>query len=187
MDNNEEKRKLKHTGSVFSKYKYALLVALAGVLLILWPVGTGNNGEVVSQMEPMETVDENLEERLENALSRMRGVGQVDVTLTLQSSEELVLASNSSLRYSGNTHAPDDYDRTSDTVTVSAAGGGQDVVVTQQRYPQYRGALVVCEGGGNDAVALQVMQAVSALTGLGSDKIAVMPWQASDLGQGGQS
>ena len=186
MDNNEEKRKLKHPMAVLSNYKYALLVAVAGVLLILWP-GSQAGEEVVPPLETKESGEENLEERLEDALSRIRGVGKVDVTLTLQSSDELVLASNSSLRYSGNTHAPDDYDRSSETVTVSAAGGGQDVVVTQQRYPQYRGALVVCEGGENDAVALQVMQAVSALTGLGSDKIAVLPWQDGGTGQEGQS
>ena len=47
------------------------------------------------------------------------------------------------------------------------------VVVTRETYPQYRGALVVCEGGGNDAVRLQVVSAVSALTGLGADKISI--------------
>ena len=56
------------------------------------------------------------------------------------------------------------------------------MVVTQEMYPQYRGALVVCEGGGNDAVRLQVISAVSALTGLGSDRIAVVRWQDNQTG-----
>ena len=102
--------------------------------------------------------------------------------LTLQSGSELVLAADTALRYSGSTQAPDDYDRSSETVTVSGGGGGTDVVVTQERYPQYRGALVVCDGGGNDAVRLQVVEAVSALTGLGSDRIAVVKWQAAAAG-----
>jgi len=187
MDNIEEKRKLKHPLAVLSKYKYALLVALLGVLLILWPRDNGEDSLTAELPVAKETSEEQLEQRMEEALAKMRGVGKVDVTLTLHSGDELVLASNSTLRYSGNTHAPDDYDRTSETVTVSAAGGGQDVVVTQQRYPQYRGALVVCEGGGNDAVVLQVVQAVSALTGLGSDKIAVVPWQGAGAAQEGKS
>ena len=36
------------------------------------------------------------------------------------------------------------------------------------------GALVVCEGAGSAAVRLQLTQAVSALTGLSSDKIAIV-------------
>ena len=58
--------------------------------------------------------------------------------------------------------------------TVLISGGGEDdVVVTEERCPQYRGALVVCEGGGSDAVRLRVTEAVAALTGLGADRIAV--------------
>ena len=111
----------------------------------------------------------------------MEGVGRVDVMLTLQSGRELVLAGDDSLRYSGNVNAPDSYDRSTSTVTVGGAGE-EDVVVTQERYPQYRGALVVCDGGGNDAVRLAVTGAVSALTGLGSDRIAVVRWQSGQAG-----
>ena len=108
---------------------------------------------------------------MEVILEKISGVGRVDVMLTLQSGSELVLAQDSSLRYSGSVQSPDNYERRSDAVTDS---GG--VVVTQEKYPQYRGALVVCDGGGSDAVRLQVVEAVSALTGLGSDRIAVVKW-----------
>ena len=39
---------------------------------------------------------------------------------------------------------------------------------------QWAGAVVVCEGAGSAAVRLQLTQAVSALTGLPSDRIAVV-------------
>lgn len=39
---------------------------------------------------------------------------------------------------------------------------------------RWAGAVVVCEGGGSAAVRLQLTQAVSALTGLSSDKITVV-------------
>lgn len=38
----------------------------------------------------------------------------------------------------------------------------------------WEGAVIVCEGGGSAAVRLELTQAVSALTGLPSDKIAVV-------------
>ena len=114
---------------------------------------------------------------MEEILSKISGVGRVEVMLTLQSSGEKVLASDSTLRYSGNVQAPDDYDRSTETVILSD-GGEDSVIVTQERSPQYRGALVVCEGGGSDAVRLQVTEAVAALTGLGTDRIAVVRWQS---------
>lgn len=39
---------------------------------------------------------------------------------------------------------------------------------------RYVGAVVVCEGAGSASVRLQLTQAVSALTGLTSDKIAIV-------------
>ena len=63
--------------------------------------------------------------------------------------------------------------RRAETV-VGGSGIGAGVVVTQSRYPEFIGALVVCEGGGSSAVRLAVTQAVSALTGLPSDRITVV-------------
>ena len=177
MEHNDGKQKLTGALAALAKYKFAVLVAALGAVLMLWPTGV-KTAAPMAQTAPVDTGSEpmRLEEEMEEILTKIRGVGRVDVMLTLHSGDELVLASNTALRYSGSTHSPDDYDRTSETVTVSGSGGGEDVVITQQKYPQYRGALVVCEGGGSDAVALQVVHAVSALTGLGSDRIAVVPW-----------
>ena len=57
---------------------------------------------------------------------------------------------------------------------VLGSGSGAEVVVTQSRYPDFVGALVVCEGGGSAAVRLEITQALSALTGLPSSKISVI-------------
>lgn len=181
MDTDQRKRKLIKPLELLGKYKYVLLVAALGALLLLWPEQQASGGRdaasSTAEAGGMGTAD-TLEEDLENILGKISGVGRVDVMLTLDSGRELVLAEDSTLRYSGNTQAPDDYDRSSSTVTVTSGGGGQDVVITRERYPQYRGALVVCDGGGNDAVRLQVVEAVAALTGLGSDRIAVVKWQS---------
>ncbi len=175
MANEEGKRKLTAPLAVLGKYKYVLLVAALGAILLLWPT------ERKTEAAPAETASrsggadlEQTEKAMEEILGKISSVGKVDVMLTLHSGGELVLAQDSSLRYSGNVQSPDNYERSSQPVTD--AGG---VVVTQEKYPQYRGALVVCEGGGNDAVRLQVISAVAALTGLGSDRIAVVKWETA--------
>ena len=176
MAREDGKRKLTAPLAVLNKYKYVLLVAALGALLLLWPAGQKTAD--ASPAESSSTGDRvdlaQTEAAMEEILGKISGVGRVDVMLTLQSGGERVLAQDSSLRYSGNVQTPDSYERS--TQPVTDAGG---VVVTQETYPQYRGALVVCEGGGSDAVRLQVVSAVSALTGLGSDRIAVVKWQTS--------
>lgn len=166
---------------VLGRYKYVLMVVALGALLLAWPQRTKDSGGISAAQETQEQSQREelaeLETAMEEILGKISGVGRVEVMLTLQSGSEKVLASDSSLQYSGSAQAPDDYNRSTETVIVS--GGGDDsVVVTQERCPQYRGALVVCEGGGSDTVRLQVTEAVAALTGLGTDRIAVVRWQS---------
>ena len=175
MAKEEGKRKLTNPLAVLGKYKYVLLVAALGGLLLLWPMERKDGAAAPAGAEPAAGTDlAQTEKSMADILGKIEGVGRVEVMLTLHSGGERVLAQDSSLRYSGSAQAPDSYERSSQPVTD--AGG---VVVTQEKYPQYRGALVVCEGGGNDAVRFQVVSAVSALTGLGSDRIAVVKWQST--------
>ena len=64
-------------------------------------------------------------------------------------------------------------DSSTTTVTVGRGSGSQDVVPLQTVAPQFRGALVVCPGGDDPQVRLAVMEAVSAVPGLGSNHISV--------------
>jgi len=89
---------------------------------------------------------------------------------------EVLVSALTKLEYRGETAAPEDYSRSSETVLVDG-GSGEETVVTKQVYPLYRGALVVCQGGDRAEVQLAVIQAVSVLTGLSSDRIAVAKWQ----------
>lgn len=183
MDRDEGKGKKLLT--VLERYKFVLLLVAAGAVLLTWPTGDDTSaGDKTGQIMGSESALYELETELEQILAKIHGVGRVEVMLTLQSGSELVLATDSTLRYSGSPQNPDDYDRSSETVTVSG-GGGSDVVVTQERYPQYRGALIVCEGGDSDSVRLKVVEAVAALTGLGTDRIAVVRWGNSGAAANG--
>lgn len=178
-----DERKRKKPLEVLSKYKFVLLAAALGAALLLWPTGPAAPASGEKTSGPGHTgikagTAREMEEAMEAILTEISGVGRVDVMLTLHSGSELVLAEDAALRYSGSAQSPDNYERSTDTVTTS-----DGVVVRQEIYPQYRGALVVCDGGNNDRVRLAVIDAVSALTGLGSDRVAVVKWQ--DAGAGG--
>ena len=160
--------------SYVKKYRYVALVVLAGVVLMLLPSGKGE--QQTSSDQPVNVSEAyslaETEKRLEQLLGRIRGVGQVQVMLTLKSGSSLQLAENRS------TSLRDTEDRQDrDVVTLNRGSGYEDVVLTEQTYPVYQGAVVVCQGAGDSGVNLAVIQAVSVLTGLGSDKITVVQWK----------
>ena len=152
-----------------NQYKYVLIVIAAGIILLLWPTGEREqNTGTDSTADIRETFDlDALEEKLSKTLSKVEGAGEVTVTLTVKSGMEQVLASDRTTSVSERGSSVEE-----ETVLISS-GGGQETVLLTQKYPTFQGALVVCEGGDNAQVRLLLTQAVSALTGLGTDRITV--------------
>ena len=160
------KEKARELTKRLGKFRYAGLVLLAGVLLLLWPAGgAAQQEENAAVQETGAEFDlEELERRLGETLSQIAGVGETSVILTLRSSGEEVLAENTSR---------DDTRQETDTVIVSGGSGTERPVMVQTIYPEFQGAIVVCAGGNDPAVRLSVTQAVGAITGLSSDKISI--------------
>ena len=150
---------------ILNKYRFAVLVALAGVVLMLLPAGKQETEAADTAGKEMSFSLEETERRMAEVLSAMDGVGRVQVMLTLHSGETLSLAEDSSATLG------------SQVLTVNRGSGKQEVVVTRRLYPTYQGAVVVCQGAGDSRVRLRVLETVSVLTGLSSDKISVVQWK----------
>ena len=169
-------RKTEGVQRIWERYKWAVLVILAGVVALLWPSGgtketsTAQSTAVAALGDP-----EALQEEVEEILSHISGVGEVRLLLTVETDGERQLAGNTETSYSGSASAPEDFSRSWEA--VMAQDGGQTPVVTTTRYPTYRGALVVCQGGDQASVRLAVTEAVTALTGLPADRVSVSKWQ----------
>ena len=176
-----EKKQVQRWKPIWDKYKFVVLVAAAGIALLLWPSSAEKTDQASSTaattVEADETSLQDTEERMEAILSHIHGVGQLELMLTLDKSAASQYVQDTELTYSGETQAPDEYQRSSETVILSQGSGQEGLVLEESVYPIYRGALVVCEGGGNAEVRLAVTAAVAALTGLSSDRITVAIWQ----------
>ena len=118
-----------------------------------------------------------IQREMETILAEMEGVGAVRVMLTADTDGERQLARDTELSYSGQTTAPEDYSRRTETVLVDGSSG-DETVVTKRLYPTFRGALIVCQGGDRAEVRLAVTEAVAALTGLTADRITVAKGQS---------
>ena len=165
----------KRLDGLFQQYKYVLLVILAGVVLLLLPPlwqkdGAEESGAeyTASQEEAGADSTDDLERRLKEALTQIQGVGEANVILTLKSGPQKILAQDSDTSISER-----GTESNVSSVILSRGSGQEDAIVIQQLSPQYQGALVICSGGDDPEVRLQLVEAVSALTGLGADKISV--------------
>ncbi len=154
------------------KYKYAVLIAAVGIVLLLLPTGGSGRTEETPEPHSSEFSLDKEEERIANALSAIAGAGRTQVVLTLRAGMQTVYQTNTSQT----SDRDGEYDRseeTSETVILSS-GSYEQAAVIQEIYPIYEGALVVCEGAGSADVKLNIVSAVSALTGLPSNRITVV-------------
>lgn len=149
------------------KYQYVLLIIAVGAFLLLLPTGGRDSPkeEAPARAEENAFDLESFERKLEKALSQVEGAGETRVVLTLEGGSRQVLARNQDREGDGGA--------SNTVVTVGRGSGQQEAVPIQTVAPEFRGALVVCPGGGNAATRLKLIEAVSALTGLGSDRISV--------------
>ena len=145
------------------KYKYAILILLLGVGLMLFPQEKQNTVQPVQQTEVTD-----LEAKLEAILCQLEGAGEVKVLLTLSEGTSYAYQTDQKI-------ITDENGSETESETVLVSGSGSEAPVTVRTiYPIYQGAVILCQGADSAAVRLDIVNAVSSLTGLGSDKICVI-------------
>ena len=160
----------KRLSAGISKFRIPLLIFAAGLLLMLLPTGKRSTQAVQTAAQAAQTQELTpSQEEMEAILSRIDGVGRVDLLLTLRTSGASVYQTDTRTVTSGSGTTEE-----CQTVFGQTSGSGKEPVVQTTLAPQYQGALVVCDGADRASVRLAVVQAVASLTGLGSNQIAVV-------------
>lgn len=146
---------------VIKKYRYFLIILLAGILLMSFP--SKKQGQEQDIPVPIDRAqEEDMEERLTRILKKIDGAGDVEVLLTEEAGERTIYQMDNVGE-----------NERQDTVVVTGADRGQYGLVQQRRSPEYRGAVVVCQGASDPKVRLAIVEAVSRATALGADRISV--------------
>ena len=159
------------------KYRYPALILALGLLLLLLPAGNRQETtqKAQSKAEPSaaeaESGDFNLTaftKEAEDLLSQIQGAGTVKLLLTLETDGRRDYLADLSQSQS-------DSGQQSQTETVlTSQSGGETPVVLGRSYPEFRGAVVLCQGADSASLTLSIKEALSSLTGLGMDKITVL-------------
>lgn len=122
----------------------------------------------------------NLEENLEDILSNMAGVGKVKVLVTYSETSEVVAMYNEKST-SNNTEETDTnggirkIEQTdTDKEIIYEEKNGQKSPITQKVImPKIEGAIITAEGASNPTIKTNIIQAVSAATGISTYRIQV--------------
>lgn len=149
---------------LLEKYKYFIIAIIIGVGLMVIQLPSSNEKEVL--VIEKETI--NIKEELEEVLSQINGAGRVSVMVTAYGSEEYEYLQDENI--STNTNS---YESDVKTVLASKQGGGEDPIIIRENYPLYKGALIVCDGGADPLVKLEITTAVSSLLGISSNNISI--------------
>lgn len=164
MDSVNWKERL---STLLSRYKYVCIVVLAG--LVLMSIPSREADETTAQPETVSQIPQDMSAQLEQILSVIDGVGKVRVLLTEAEGERTQYVYDEDRDQSGESSS-----LRRDTVIISDSERADRGLVEQVNPPIYLGAIIVCEGGDNPSVQLNVINAVSNATGLSTDRITVL-------------
>lgn len=130
----------------------------------------------------VDVLNNDLEKRLENILSKVDGVGSVSVMISYASTSEIIPMYN----LTEDTTVTQETDSTGGKRTINESDSKKEIIykedsgvkqpVTQTVIsPKITGVIVICEGGDNPTTKAKVTSAVEAVTGCSSHKIQVLP------------
>lgn len=145
------------------KYRFAVLILLIGAMIMLIPEKAAPETVILTPEQDTQT---SLSDNLEEILSHLQGAGKVQVLLTVKKGEQIIYQADE--RYSGQ-NAKD-----IQTVIITDSSRQENGLVVQTVPPVYLGAVVLCQGADNPTVKWNIVEAVSKITGLASNQIAVL-------------
>jgi len=171
-----------------------VIILMVGILLVViaLPVSdssskkeqTSTPDQTTTQQSKTETLSyiEEQEERLKEVLSKVQGVGEVEVMITLKSSKELVVEKDTPTTSStsqeedseGGKRNTVDKSATEATVYEQSDDGSSTPYVVKELEPEIEGIIVIAKGGDDPVIVKNISDAVLALFQVEAHKIKVM-------------
>lgn len=133
------------------------MILLLGILLLFLGGGFSSKKDPPSSASTQQTSAEDLEHKLEQTLSQIKGVGKVKVMITLEDSGSHELATDMQDIKRG-----EESNLEQKTVIVGGSGGSSPYVV-REKSANVKGVIVVAEGGGDPSVCETIKKAVAAV------------------------
>lgn len=140
------------------------------------------NTQTHAAIVAMQQYQDSLEGQLESVLGQIKGAGQVTVMLTLASSNDVEVASNTQdtsrtteeTDPSGTTKVSIEETHSSQPV-MARNTGGDSVVKLKELTPQISGVVVIASGANDPKMQASLTQAVQTILSLPAHRVRVFP------------
>ncbi|MDF2539856.1 MAG: hypothetical protein K0S76_2877 [Herbinix sp.] len=143
---------------------------------------TTNKNDTNTTSYDTNTYITDMENKLENILRKVSGIGEVKVMITLKASKKQVTLKDSPYTQEslnevdgeGGSRTNSSVKREESTVLVNTEDGKSEPYIIQELEPDVEGVMVIAEGGDNIEVQLDIMEAAEVLFGVPAHKVKVM-------------
>ncbi|WP_435925115.1 stage III sporulation protein AG [Paenibacillus sp. DYY-L-2] len=189
-------------------FRLLLIIGLVGIAIMIFnsfvnvkrvePGGEGREPPVMQELtdsslagssaedSPFANIEHSLENRTKEILEKIVGVGAVDVLVTIDSTEEIIVQRNmkdtqeitEESDADGGKRNITQYSRDGQIVTYDSSGAEQPIV-TKKIKPKVRGVLIVARGAENKTVKGLIVDAVEKGLNVPAYRISVVPRKQS--------
>jgi len=183
MDKTSNLSALLHKWKIGRWQAIVLAAGLIGLLLLCFTSIPGSGKNAAGAKNPAQesirvdltAYERQLEERLCGIVSAIAGAGEARVMLTLDCGSEPIYAvqGKTDSRHSfSDSGSEESLSANKEYVIIGSGASGQGLILKMVE-PQVRGVAVICQGGDDLIVRQAVVEAVTAVLGVGSNKVSV--------------
>lgn len=180
-----------------NKFNYMIiLIIIAGVMILAVSYFNNSTTRFVNYSNDVKAKDEINEEalstsatyqdkakfELKNILSKVKGVGNVDVIIHFEGGEELIPALDSEKsntvteeRDSNGGNRVNNNNKDGTKVVMSSQGNSTHPLILKKYNPKIIGILIVAEGADDPKLSYELTNIVSSLYDISESKVSVIP------------
>ena len=159
-------------------YIGVLLICSILFLIINGTVKTDNSEKYTEKEKSyiIDNADEYVrltEKRLEEALKKIDGAGQITVFINIEGGPEKVLATDVKASEDKRENSNETTSETEKNVVLSGQGSNQTPYIIKENNPKPVGVLVIAEGARDERVKNEIYESIKALFGLMPHRIKI--------------
>ena len=127
--------------------------------------------------------DTEMEDRLKRVLSKVDGVGDVDVIINYESTAERVPAFSEDRQVSKSDSQDTSSETTSEKSDIATVqgNGASEALIVKENPPEVRGVIVVAQGAEDISVRMNLLNAVTTLLNVSADKVEILKMNQQDM------
>src|SRR5690554_1391136 len=177
-----------HNGNINKSIQNLVIIGLIGIAIILAGSFFFNNSQEDPELSldspKQESVQTSYETKIKNdleeILSKIEGVGEVNVMLTIANESESEIAysktASQSVTQENDNQGGEritDQNNVTETAVMINENGENKPFITRENRPEIKGVMVVAEGAQNPDIKYQLSQAVQVTLDLPSFKVVI--------------